>query len=476
MTQAIGRTHEIAALNKYYKSNKAEFVAVYGRRRVGKTFIIRNTLEQHFTFYFSGVIKVKQAQHLANFNEKLLAYSQGIVTDKVPENWFEAFKQLETYLKQCKQQKKVIFIDELPWLDTPKSDFVPALDYFWNSWASTRKDMLLIVCGSAASWMINTLLNDKGGLHNRLTQRIKLQPFTLLECEAFFKQKGSFYTRYQLIQLYMAFGGIPFYLDQIDVSQSVAQNIDNLCFTQTGLLRTEFKNLYASLFKKSEKYVAIIEALATKLKGLSRAELIALTKLTNGGNTTKILKELEENDFIRTYNSFDKLGRDKTYQLIDFYSLFYLRFIKNSILTDTNYWLNNLDNPSLRAWSGYAFEQVGLWHLDNIKKALGISGIQTKTSAWSTQHKPINAQIDLVIDRRDQVINLCEMKFGIDEYIITKDYAAVIKNKIAAFKETTKTKKAICFTMLTSFGLKQNGYTDMLVQKSLTMDVFFEKV
>jgi hypothetical protein len=322
--------------------------------------------------------------------------------------------------------------------------------------------------------MINKLLNNKGGLHNRVTHRMHLQPFTLTECEQFFKLRHAAFDRYQLLQLYMVMGGIPFYLEQVDTAQSAAQNIDRLCFTKTGLLQNEFNNLYASLFKNADKHVAIIEALATKLKGITREELIKISGLPNGGGTTRLIKELEASNFVRRYKPFEKKTKNSLYQVTDFYSLFYLKFIKHASVLDENTWINNLDSPAHRAWSGYAYEQVCLAHIHKIKVGLGISGIQANSSSWISTSKEQAAQIDLLIDRRDQVINICEMKFAMAPFGITKKYADAIRNKIGVFKADTGTKKSIYFTMVTTFGLVQNEYAKSLVQNSLTMDVLFE--
>ena len=293
-------------------------------------------------------------------------------------------------------------------------------------------------------------------------------------CEEYFKTKNYIFTRYQLIQLYMAMGGIPFYLEQVENGLSAVQNINKLCFTNTGLLRKEFDNLYASLFKKPEKYIAIIEAIATKQKGLTREEIITISGMANGGTATKIIKELEESNFIRKYTPFEKKTKNTLYQLVDFYSLFYLRFIKNSSDADENFWLNAIDSPAIRAWSGYAYEQVCMWHLSSLKKALGISGIQTRTSSWVSNRKENGAQIDLLIDRADAVINICEIKFANSDYIITKQYEKEIRNKIGVFTSETNTKKAVHFVMFTTFGLEQNSYALSVVQKDFGMDVLFE--
>jgi len=325
--------------------------------------------------------------------------------------------------QQKNTEKKVLFLDELPWLDTHNSGFLSALEHFWNSWASARNDIILIVCGSAASWMIKNLMRNKGGLHNRVTTRLKIEPFTLAETEQFLASKNSAYDRYSILLLYMVFGGIPFYLEQIDTGQSAMQNINELCFESTAPFREEYEDLYASLFKKSERHIAVVEALATKRKGLTRKELVKLSKLSNGGGLTRILKELEESHFIRRYRSYGKKEKDSLYQLIDLYSLFYLNFIKNASLDDENFWINAVESPLFNAWSGYAFEMVCLHHIRQIKKALEIGGVQTSVYSWHSSE----AQIDLIIDRKDQTINLCEMKFSIAPFKIDKNYAANLR-------------------------------------------------
>ncbi len=471
----IGRTEEIKILERAKQDPKSAFVAVYGRRRIGKTFLIRRVFEGQLDFHITGTANINRRQQLINFHAALVRQFPIMENKPVALDWFSAFQNLITCLENLDSSKKIIFLDELPWFDNTQSLFIPALEHFWNSWASARQDILLIVCGSAASWMINNLINNHGGLHNRVTHRIKLEPFTLNECEEMLNQKAGVFDRYQLIQMYMAFGGVPFYLEQVEAGLSAAQNIDALCFSDKGLLRIEFDNLFASLFKKADKYVAVVEALAKKAKGMSRDELIRKAKLPNGGNTTKILKELEESGFIRKYRMFGQLDKNMLYQLSDFYTLFYLKFIKNISPNDKNHWINSLDNPEYRAWSGYAFEQVCLWHNENIKKALGISGVQTATSAWLGSNSTQKAQVDLVIDRRDHVINLCEMKFSIKPFTIDKKYADELRNKMGLFKELTKTQKSVFLTMITTFGLEQNIHAASLVQNALTMDILFEK-
>ena len=473
MQHFIGREKEQKRLIDLKKSHRSEFVAIYGRRRVGKTMLIRHVFQNEFTFQATAITNVTRQGQLLNFATALHQYDP-TRENKVPENWFSAFQELIRCLKKSTVEKKIIFLDELPWFDNPRSDFIQSLEHFWNSWAAARDDIILIVCGSAASWMINKLINHKGGLHNRITEKIHVKPFKLKETKTFLKLRNPSINHYQILQLYMVMGGIPFYLEAIKGNESVVQNIERICFASDGLLRGEFDNLYRALFKNSEKHVGIVRAIATKTKGLTRKEIIGVTKLNDNGNTTKILEELEKSGFIRRYQPFKKRTRDSLYQLVDFYSLFYLKFIEKSNQLDQNTWINSIDHPRQRAWSGYAFEQICWYHVQEIKIALGIGGILSQTSSWRSKQKQDGVQIDLLIDRRDQVINLCEIKFSFAPFTITKKYATDLAHKILVFKEETHSRKAIHLTMITANGLKQNNWAENLVQNNLSADILFK--
>lgn len=472
MERIIGRKKEISLLKSLFSSQKSEFVAVYGRRRVGKTFLVRSAFKQQFTFQVTALGNATLDQQLTNFNIALKkVFPQ--VEDRMAQNWFDAFQLLIEYFEISGNEKKVIFFDELPWFDTHGSGFIQALEHFWNGWASAREDIILIVCGSAASWMINKLINNRRGLHNRVTKKIKLEPFTLNECEQFIRSKDSILDKYQIIQLYMVLGGIPFYWDEVLPDKSAHQNIHELCFTQNGVLRTEFPNIFSSLFKKYQKHELIIDALAQKASGLTREEIIELSGLPNAGSTSRILLELEESGFIRKYIPFGRKTRNSIYQLSDFYSLFYYRFIKGTQTGGHFNWLTMTDSPTFRVWSGYSFEQVCLSHILQIKHALGIAGVQTFVSTWRSNSKTERAQVDLVIDRRDQVVNLCEMKFSVNPFVIDKNYAEVLRNKVGLFKQETATRKSVFLTMITTFGLKRNSYSTSFVQNDFEMYILF---
>jgi len=473
MKQFIGRQREKQIFERLLKSEQSEFVAVYGRRRVGKTQLVREVFQNQFTFQMTGIANVTKNQQLLNFYTVLQKYQKG-KTLTIPKNWFLAFQQLIDFLEESKDKQKIVFLDELPWFDNQKSDFIPSLEHFWNSWAAVRDDVVLVICGSAASWIINKLINHKGGLHNRVTERIKLEPFTLHEAEQLLKLKNPALTRYQILQLYMVMGGIPFYLNRVSPHYNAMQNIEQICFAADGLLRLEFDNLFRALFSKAERHVAIVRAIAQKSKGLTRKEIIKYSKIANSGTLTSILDELEKSGFIRRYNPFNKKKKNSLYQLVDFYALFYLRFIEHSDPADLYNWSNAIDMPAYRVWSGYAFEQICLYHIHQIKVALGIRGVISNTFAWKSQKSEKGAQIDLIIDRRDQVINLCEMKFSVEPYTVTKSYAQQLRQKVAVFRAETGTKKAIFITMITTYGLNQNAHSRGLVQNDLEMGVLFE--
>ena len=468
----IGRKEEQQILRSAVQSENSEFVAVYGRRRVGKTYLIRETFGYKFTFQHTGLAKGNTKEQLFSFAISLR--DAGYDDCPIPKSWLEAFSLLSTYLKNSTDEKKIVFLDELPWMDTPRSNFISAFEHFWNGWASARKDIVLIICGSATSWIINKVINDHGGLHNRVTKQIALQPFTLKECEMFAQSKGLEMSRYQLAECYMVFGGIPYYWSLLEKGLSLAQNIDKIIFAKNGKLSNEFDQLYASLFKSPEQYIDIVTALGKKKAGMTREEIIvAIDKYSNGA-LSKVLDELEYCGFIRKYNGFDKKSKQAIYQLIDNYTLFYFKFIQQNENNDEHFWSASIDSAMHRAWSGLAFERLCMAHTQQIKAALGIAGVLSNVYSWRKEADETSdgAQIDLLIDRKDQVINLCEMKYSLSEYAIDAEYEQKLRNKKSAFIDTTNTRKAVHLTMVTTFGIKVNAHSG-IVQNEITLEDLF---
>ena len=470
----IGRIDEQRRLREAFESEYSEFVAVYGRRRVGKTFLVREQFHYKFTFQHTGLARKSTREQLQSF--QLSLRRQGYTKAPLPGNWIEAFDMLKDLIEWSKDRRKVVFIDEMPWMDAPRSSFLPALENFWNSFASARKDVVLIACGSATSWIVRKLLKNKRGLHNRITYRIHLQPFTLNECEQYAKQRKLGMSRLQLMEGYMALGGIPYYWSLLDKSKSLAQNIDRLFFSKDGELKGEYYELYASLFNHPEKYVALIETLGKKRSGLSREEIIKEGKLESNGKLSEILEDLENCGFIRKYNMIGMKSKGALYQLIDCYTLFYFRFIQNNSSNDEHFWSKSIGTGEYNNWCGLAFERLCLLHSRQIKTKLGISGIISSEYAWWTDQKDgkRGAQIDLLIDRNDGVINLCEMKYTKVPFQIDASYEANLLNKRARFIEATQTRKAVHITMVSSQGLERNAYADEIQSEVSGGDLFAE--
>ena len=462
----IGRDKEKKTLIDLMSSNQSEFVAVYGRRRVGKTFLIRETFDYQFAFQHTGILEAPMKEQLKEFRQSL--YNMGMHKCALPTTWSDAFHLLEDYLSSLPEGKKVVFIDELPWLDTPRSNFIRALDHFWNGWATTRRDILLIVCGSATSWIIDNIIMNYGGLHNRLTQKIHLRPFTLHECELYSDSKSLGFTRRHVMEAYMALGGIPYYWSFMKKGLSVAQNFDHMFFDEDGELVSEYDALYASLFKNPNIHIAIIEALATKKIGLLRAEVLKTAKLVDSGAFSKALKELEQCGFIRKYSCVGKDVKDTVYQLMDNYTLFYFQFIKKNQNGDRHFWTSMYNSTTHNTWAGLAFERVCLQHLDQIKKALGFEAVISTAHAWP--HK--DAQIDLLIDRNDNTINICEMKFYKSPYQLTADDIDDMQRRVDTFRAETDTDKTLLLTLITSYGVTPTSDTHQ-IQSILTMEDLF---
>ena len=468
----IGREKEIKTLQQAYHSEYSEFVAVYGRRRIGKTFLIREAFNYQFAFQHTGVYKESLKKQLRNFRDALRM--SGMKKAKIPTDWSDAFFQLAQFIKENKEEKKVIFIDEIPWLDTPRSGFLSALEYFWNSFASARKDVLLIICGSATSWIINKVLKNHGGLHNRVTYRIHLQPFTLYECKQYAKYLGMRASHYDLIEYYMILGGVAFYWSRLDKGLSVAQNIDNMIFSETGFLHNEFNELYDSLFNEPESYLKIIHALGTIRIGMTRDELVKEGGFSSNGKLTRMLEDLTECGFIKRIPSFGGKAKDDLIQLVDNFTIFYYKYMKENLNNDEHFWSNSYNSPIRTAWTGLAFERVCFQHIPQIKQAMGIAGVATQCYSWKAKGDALSSgtQIDMVLDRRDNIINICEMKFSKGEYTITKDYAMALNNKVERFIESTKNKKTILLTMITTNGVVHNEYWNQ-IQCDITADELF---
>ena len=476
----VGREEEIREMNERYDSGRPEFIAVYGRRRVGKTYLIDEALKDRITFRHSGLSPVDEQNHKNGLKEQLRHFYlslqlQGMKKSKCPTSWLEAFFMLERHLQSIDNgSRQVVFLDELPWMDTPRSGFITALEAFWNGWAYHRDTMMLVVCGSATSWMTDKLINNYGGLYGRLTSRIKLDPFTLSECERFFQSKGITLSRYDIAQGYMVVGGIPYYLDYMRKGLSLAQNIDRMFFAEGAKLRDEYDRLFASVFSNPEQMKSIVQLLGTRHSGFTRQEILTKTGLDDGGAVTKLLKALEVSDFIKSYIPFGKGKRDLHYKLIDPFCLFHLKFLQGQTEIDPDFWMHNVASQSVSAWRGIAFEELCFSHISQIKKALDILGVSSKQSAFVVKGdgETEGMQIDLLIDRKDNVLNLCEMKFVGDEFEVDNDYEKKLRHRLQWMLDHMNRKQSLQMTLVTTFGLKY-GYHSGVFQQVVTLDHLF---
>ena len=470
----IGRDKEISILKSALIDERSHFIAVYGRRRIGKTFLVREAYNYRFTFQHAGLSEGGLKEQLFEFESSIKDAGGNPHYNR--KNWLEAFEDLKDLIRASSEKKKVIFLDELSWMDTQNSDLKIALENFWNGWASGRKDIVLIVCASATSWLLSNIVHSKGGLYNRLTEQIALFPFSLAECEQYIKQSGLTFSREQILQYYMVFGGVPFYWTFLEKGKSITQNIDSILFEKAAPLKDEFKYLFASIFKRPEHYIKIVRSLGKKKAGMTREEIIETSNLSNSGDLTDRLEELESCGFIRKYNAYGMKKKNAVYQLIDNFTLFFYRFMENGV-TDEHFWTDQVNTPLVNTWYGLAFERVCLEHIMQIKKSLGISGIMTDTCSWYCRSNPDlgiqGSQIDLLIVRKDQVINLCEMKYSNTEYTINKKDDSDIRRKISDLQVGTKTKYAIFPTLITTYGLVDNSYSGG-IQSVITMDDLFK--
>ena len=455
----IGRKSELIRFQEAMESDQSEFIAVYGRRRVGKTFLIRQAFANHFTFAHTGIAKGSMHEQLVNFQDSLI--DCGYKDCPIPQSWLEAFRYLKKVIADSNDIRKVVFIDEMPWMDTPRSNFTAALEHFWNGWASARNDVVLIVCGSATSWIINKVIRNKGGLHNRITGKIHLRQFSLKECEEYASARHLGMSRSQIAEAYMILGGVPHYWSFLKKDASLAQNIDRMFFSEDGELKGEFDELYASLFKRKEPYETIVIELAARKSGMTRDELVAKTGMANNGRLSERLAELEQCGFIRSYHVIGACSSAIVYQLMDSFTLFHFNFIKNNIKHSERFWSSSLGSPMYHAWRGLSFERLCLQHVNKIKEAIGIGGVDAEVGCWrhvADEQCPHGAQIDLVIDRADNVVDLCEMKCTDSPYRILEGDMSEMKRRCEIYRMVTRTRKSIHMLLVSANGTEPGMY------------------
>jgi uncharacterized protein len=469
----VGREAEQKILQTLLKDRTAQLVTIMGRRRIGKTVLIKKTFEGQIDFHFTGVKNGDKANILREFAIKLAAQSKSKKAVFIPTDWMEAFRLLKKYLLSIrKRKKKVVFLDEFPWMDNHKSGFLSAFEFFWNDWA-VDQNIAIIICGSSTAWMMQHVMNNRAGLHNRVTKYIQLQPFTLNETKQLFQARGIQFPNYEIVKLYMALGGVPYYLNETRKGESAIQNIDRILFSEKSTLKHEFQNLYRALFDPYEKYEAIVKVLSQKQRGLTRQEIITATRLPNGGSLTRMLNDLEACSFIKSFMPFGKEKKETMYRLIDEYTVFYFQF--NPLKHKEGSFIQWSTSSKYKSWAGFAFESLCLKHIDKLKSALGIAGVFTTESSFYVKgDKTQNGfQMDLLIDRNDNAINICEMKFYNSEMELNRKDSELLRNRRELFRNKTKTRKYLMNTLITTYGLKPSINTIGVIDKVIVMDELF---
>jgi uncharacterized protein len=483
----IGRKAEQETLDNAYASKRPEFIALYGRRRVGKTFLIRqcfDTRDEAVFFNSTGTKDGALKEQIAHFSQSIGNAFFGGVTPKPASNWDRTFALLTQAMTSVPKSKKIVlFFDELPWMATKNSHLLQTLDYYWNQYWSNDGRIKLIVCGSSASWIIDKIINNKGGLHNRITRTIQLNPFDLPETAQFLAKQGLRFNPAQVLQLYMAMGGIPYYLAAIAKGSSAAQAIEKLAFRRSGLLLGEFDKLFSSLFADAAPYIELLRLIAATRHGIAIKDIVARSRrFSKGGRIADKLEDLKRAGFVLAFKPYQRAKKGIYYRVIDEYTLFYLDWIepvKDTLQEQSlaaGYWQGLQQSAGWHAWAGYAFEAVCFKHLPAIRRKLEIPPTAI-THSWryvpAKSSKEDGAQVDLLFDRRDEVITLCEIKYSNKPFVIDKAYARTLETKARIFAAKTKTKKQIMTTMIAAHGVAENLYSDNLLVGTVTLDDLF---
>lgn len=477
MALIIGRKEEQKELRWLYEQNEAKFVAVYGRRRVGKTFLIRETFENEFAFYHTGLSPVElQGEYLKTAQLEAFANSlrrYGLAVNRKPSTWGQAFEMLiELIMSKPKDTRQVIFIDEMPWMDTPKSGFITAFESFWNGWASAQPEILLVVCGSSSSWIMDNLINSPGGLYDRVDTEIQLQPFTLKETEQMLEMKGVEMSRYDIMELYMAVGGIPYYLNQLKPGLSASEQIDHMFFARNAKLGNEYERLFNSTFANPELIESIVRFLSGRHGGYSRDDISKKINV-QGKTLTQLLRSMCVSNFIEKYQPFGCNARQLQYRLVDHFCWFWLKQVEGKSRPE-HYWRDNCTSPATRAWRGIAFEELCMTHVEQMKAALGISGVATEHSPWivPATEEQRGGQVDLILTRKDNMVHVCEMKCYDDLYQISQEEELKLRHRLSLVRENVKKRQSVQATLVTTFGLKQGKYSGIYTQTVLLDNLF----
>ncbi len=469
----IGRKAEKKELEQCEKSKKSELVCVYGRRRAGKTYLVEQTFGDYFAFRAIGLEKGSIKDQLKAFNQRL--QECGDEVRKVPQNWFEAFSRLDKILSRddiilSPHGKKIVFFDEFPWFATQRSDFLLAFEDFWNRRGTQSGDLVFIICGSATSWIIKNVLEDSGSMYKRVTAQIFIKPFSLAETKLYFDDNEFDWSKEQIMEFQMVFGGLPFFMSLMNENESFRQNIDRLLFRPNALLQDETDKLLESTLKKSPVYGQILGELSSHLYGMKKSECQEKLNIPVG-TFTRAVEDLIKCRYIVEYTRNYEKSNPLYIQLVDPYLLFHFHFLSNrKRITSYEDLSSNIGLYS--NWRGHAFEILCFHHLDQIKKSLGISGVKTECFSWTNSEDKEKIQIDMVIERDDKITNICEMKCTDQPFVMSKEDDLSLLRKRDIFKEKTRTKNSIRIVLVSAAGLSGVAHTEHISDVITLGDLF----
>ena len=493
----IGRKKEIKLLNEICDLEESSLVAIYGRRRIGKTYLVNHMFKKYrqdcLFFEFTGAYDGDKRGQIDNFIDQVYEWFYVEPSFEI-KSWSDAFRFLKRTIdkeikKRDSNEKVIVFLDEVPWIDrSNKGGFLSALGYFWNTWCEPRENVVLILCGSNSSWIRDKILkNARGSLYQRVTHQISMYPFDLKETKAYLlEQKGFMIDNKTVTDIYMIFGGVAKYLSFLNPNESSAENIDRVFFSIHGSMYREYDELFSSLFAdKSDYYKSVIELLCTRRSGFSLSDISKAFNEKLGGKLRLAIAELEECGFIKGLSKYGNSVRGVNYMIVDPYILFHHKWIKgfsrNDIATlPNNYWLHKSSSQSYAVWSGYAFEIVVMVNIRLYLNAIGRLGFFSGVYHWQHMAKSEDeqgAQIDMVVNYGNNIFDILECKYYNSEYVISKEYAKNIKNKLSMFKKYglySKQKSELRLVFLTSYGVKMNAEAHSLNISRVCLDDLFE--
>ena len=409
----VGRKKELSLLEESYLSSKSEIFTVYGRRRIGKSTLIEIFARQKPNFFsFEGIEGQNSSFQIKHFTEMLKKQLQDPLLSSIQfQSWDAVFTYVSERLmtKTRPNEKIIFFLDEIQWMAAGRSSFISLLKYYWDNYWK-KSNVLMILCGSIASFMVNKVVHSKA-LYGRIDHEILLKGLHPFEAKAFFADKHK--STEEILKYYLILGTIPKYLEYINPSRSFQWNMNKLFFSSHGSMINEIKKIFYSQFKESTIYFDIVKLL--KSGPLALSEICTRLKIKSGGGLKRYLTNLENAEIIRSHVPFNRKAnsRLKKYVLSDEYLNFYFKYLEPNLRiieeSESEKLFETLTKNSFDVWLGFAFEKFCIKHNSWLADLMGFKDDVLIASPYF-ERKDQRFQIDLVYLRADKVITICEIK------------------------------------------------------------------